>query len=123
VQVELEHTTIRLRTWRRAVPSAGRPIRGQWDDLAGAVARSSAHVRTRHHAPQTNGVVERFNQSLKYEHLYPREIAGVIALNDEIEAYRELYNWVRPLETLGQIRPMTRYLETPVESHLSEAET
>jgi hypothetical protein len=27
------------------------------------------HVRTRHHAPETKGVVERFNQSLKYEHL------------------------------------------------------
>ena len=27
------------------------------------------HVRTRHYAPETNGVVERFNQSLKYEHL------------------------------------------------------
>lgn len=81
------------------------------------------HVRTRHHAPQTNGVVERFNQSLKYEHLYPREIGDVIALANEIEAYRELYNWVRPHETLGQIPPMTRYLATPVESHLSEPET
>jgi transposase InsO family protein len=28
------------------------------------------HVRTRHHSPETNGVDERFNQSLKYEHLY-----------------------------------------------------
>jgi transposase InsO family protein len=32
------------------------------------------HVRTRHHAPETNGVVERFNGSLKYEHLYREEI-------------------------------------------------
>lgn len=28
-----------------------------------------AHVRTRHHAPETDGVVERFNGSLKDEHL------------------------------------------------------
>jgi putative transposase len=27
------------------------------------------HVRTRHHVPETNGVVERFNESLNYEHL------------------------------------------------------
>ncbi len=35
-----------------------------------------AHVRTRHHAPETNGVVERFNGSLKYEHLYRLEFAN-----------------------------------------------
>lgn len=82
------------------------------------------HVRTRHHAPETNGVVERFNRSLKYEHLYREEIRDVIELRDEVEAYRELYNWVRPHETLGQLPPMARYLgEQPGEarpSHLSE---
>jgi transposase InsO family protein len=31
-----------------------------------------AHVRTRHHSPETNGVVERFNGSIKYEHLFGR---------------------------------------------------
>ena len=29
---------------------------------------------TRHYAPETNGVVERFNQSTKYEHLYRHNI-------------------------------------------------
>lgn len=48
-----------------------------------------AHVRTRHHSPQTNGVVERFNESIKYEHIYTLEISDVIALADEAEAYRE----------------------------------
>lgn len=44
------------------------------------------HVRTRHHAPETKGVVERFNRSLKYEHRYREAIANVIELRDEVEA-------------------------------------
>jgi transposase InsO family protein len=86
------------------------------------------HVRTRHHAPETNGVVERFNRSLKYEHLYREEIGDVVALDEHILAYRELYNWVRPHEALGFVAPMVRYLaepdepaEAPPESHLSNA--
>lgn len=45
-----------------------------------------AHVRTRHHAPETNGVVERFNGSLKYEHLYRLEIPDALELADETGA-------------------------------------
>jgi putative transposase len=59
-----------------------------------------AHVRTRHHAPETNGVVERFNGSLKYEHLYRLEIPDAIALAAEAEAYRTIYNEIRPHEAL-----------------------
>ncbi len=84
------------------------------------------HVRTRHHAPETNGIVERFNRSLKYEHRYREEIADVLALDAQIQTYRELYNWVRPHETLGLVAPMVRYLgeppSLPVGSHLSEPE-
>ena len=81
-----------------------------------------AHVRTRHHAPETNGVVERFNQSLKYEHLYRLEIADVIALADEAEAFRDLYNTVRPHESLGFGTPISAYLAHPA-SHLSDPES
>jgi transposase InsO family protein len=85
------------------------------------------HVRTRHRAPETNGVVERFNRSLKYEHLYREEIADVLTLDEQIRAFTELHNWVRPHETLGQVPPMVRYLAEPLEetseSHLSEPET
>jgi transposase InsO family protein len=65
-------------------------------------------------APETNGVVERFNQSLKYEHLYREEIATVIGLAEHVEAYRELYNWVRPHEAIGLLAPMVRYLAEPL---------
>jgi transposase InsO family protein len=85
-----------------------------------------AHVRTRHHAPETNGVVERFNQSLKYEHLYREEIGDVIALVDQAEAFRRLYNEIRPHETLGFATPLSRYLAAPDEpapSNLFRRET
>lgn len=71
------------------------------------------HVRTRHYAPETNGVVERFNQSLKYEHLYRNEMATGQDLVDEIEAYREIYNRIRPHEALGFATPIHTYLEAP----------
>jgi transposase InsO family protein len=63
------------------------------------------HIRTRHYAPNTNGVVERFHRSLKYEHLYQREIANAAELAEEIAAYLQLFNKVRPHESLGQRRP------------------
>jgi transposase InsO family protein len=44
------------------------------------------HVRTRYRSPQTNGVVERFFETLKYEHLYREEIQSGVQLADEIVA-------------------------------------
>ena len=76
-------------------------------------------MRTRHHAPQTNGVVERFNQTLKYEHLYRHEIADVLELAEEAEAFQRIYNEIRPHEALDSETPLRRYLAHPG-SHLSE---
>lgn len=74
-----------------------------------------SHVRTRYRSPQTNGVVERFFGSLKYEHLYREEIATAADLMDAIAAYRDLYNTMRPHEGLGFRRPMDVYLAPPAE--------
>ena len=71
------------------------------------------HVRTRHHSPETNGVVERFNQSLKYEHLYRNEISNGQHLVEEIASYCDLYNRIRPHEALGFTPPIHTYLEEP----------
>ena len=71
------------------------------------------HVRTRHHAPQTNGVIERFNQSLKYEHLYREEIADAQALVEQVERFRQSYNRIRPHEALGFLPPMVVHLAEP----------
>ncbi len=82
------------------------------------------HVRTRHHAPETNGVVERWNQSLKYEHLYRIEICDVLQLQAEVDAFRELYNQWRPHEALGFDAPLSHYLAEPSpEPNLSEAQS
>ena len=79
-----------------------------------------AHVRTRHHSPETNGVVERFNQSIKYEHLFRLEMPDAITLSDEAEAFRRLYNEVRPHESLDFATPLSRYLADPNEPNLFE---
>ena len=39
-----------------------------------------SHVRTRHRSPHTNGVVERWIESLKYERLYREDIASGLEL-------------------------------------------
>jgi transposase InsO family protein len=54
------------------------------------------HVRTRVRSPQTNGVVERFFGTLKYEHLYRGVIADGDALSVEISWFRQIYNTIRP---------------------------
>jgi putative transposase len=63
------------------------------------------HIRTRHYAPETNGVVERFNQTLKYEHLYQREIEQAATLAEEVANFLRTFNEVRPHESLGQRQP------------------
>ena len=62
---------------------------------------SAARIRARHHAPNTNGVVERFHRPLKYGHLCQREIVGAAELAEEVVAYLQLFNVVRPPESLG----------------------
>ena len=67
-----------------------------------------AHVRTRH--PHTNGVVERWIESLKYERLYRYDIASGIELADHVTAFTDEYNTIRPHQALDQTPPLTAYL-------------
>jgi putative transposase len=68
------------------------------------------HVRTRVRSPQTNGVVERFFGTLKYEHLYRAVIGDGNALAVEINCFRHTYNTLRPHQALNDWTPRHVYL-------------
>jgi Integrase core domain/Bacterial regulatory proteins, luxR family len=59
------------------------------------------HIRTRRKSSGQNGVRERAFGSLKYEHLYRHEIDDGHDLGLHAEAYRQLFNTIRPHQTLG----------------------
>jgi putative transposase len=63
------------------------------------------HIRTRRRSPGQNGVRERAFGSLKYEHLYRTEIETLTDLARETEAYRQVFNRIRPHEALDLHRP------------------
>jgi putative transposase len=69
------------------------------------------HIRTRRKSPNQNGVRERAFGSLKYEHLYRLEIDDGHQLGVEVEAYRELFNEIRPHEALAMRRPLEVHLK------------
>ena len=69
------------------------------------------HVRTRHRAPWTNGVVERWIETLKYEHLYRHDIASGIDLADHVADFTADYNTIRSHQALDQTPPLTAYLQ------------
>lgn len=51
--------------------------------------------------------VGHFDRSLRYEYLYQREIEQAAELAEEVEAFRALYNEIRPHESLGQRIPLS----------------
>jgi transposase InsO family protein len=61
--------------------------------LAGA---GVAHRRTRPYRPQTNGKVERFNLTLKWEWAYARPYETNASRTDELERWLHHYNYHRP---------------------------
>jgi len=62
-------------------------------------------------SPETNGVIERWFQSLKYEHLYLHEIDDGLALAEHVAAFERLYNQERPHEAIAFDLPHDRYLQ------------
>lgn len=78
-----------------------------------ASKRHITHIRTRNRAPWTNGVIERFFEAVKYEHLYRRDIHDGPELAAETGAYRATYNQIRPHQAIAMARPLDRYRQTP----------
>jgi putative transposase len=68
------------------------------------------HVRTRVRSPQTNGVIERFFGTLKYEHLFRGPINDGDALAVEVARFRQIYNTIRPHQAIGDRTPRDAYL-------------
>lgn len=71
------------------------------------------HVRTRRKSPQTNGVIERYHGAIKIEHLWRDLPADGTQMTAMVDEFRELYNTIRPHETLAGARPIERYLTDP----------
>ena len=71
------------------------------------------HVRTRRRSPQTNGVIERYHGAIQIEDLWRQLPADGVDMTARVEAFRHLYNHVRPHETLAGARPIERYLTNP----------
>ncbi|KUH96584.1 hypothetical protein AU188_07975 [Mycobacterium sp. IS-3022] len=76
------------------------------------------HIRTRFKSPQTNGVIERFFESLKYEHLFRGYIGDGDALDMEAHRFRIIYNTVRPHQALDDRTPRQAYLHAITHENL-----
>jgi hypothetical protein len=76
------------------------------------------HVRTRIKSPQTNGVVERFFGTLKYEHLFRGYIGDGDAPDMETHRFRIIYNTIRPHQGLNDRTPRQAYLNQPQAQNL-----
>lgn len=71
------------------------------------------HIRTRNKAPWTNGVIERWFRSVKYERLYRREIGDGLELTRQVDDYRQIFNSIRPHEAISMKTPLNVYRQTP----------
>jgi transposase InsO family protein len=76
------------------------------------------HVRTRIKSPQTNGVIERFFGTLKYEHLFRGYISDGDALDMEVHRFRIIYNTIRPHQALADRTPKQTYIEGKTPTNL-----
>ena len=61
--------------------------------------------------PTQNGLIERLNKRLRAEYLNLTWFRGIEELNDELQAWSQTYNLIRPHENLGHISPETYGLE------------
>lgn len=81
------------------------------------------HVRTRRRTPQTNGVIERYHGAIQIEALWRDLPADGLEMTTKVNAFRQLYNHVRPHEALAGDRPIERYLAEPTEDPIATAES
>src|SRR4051794_19072175 len=92
------------RSWRAVLVG---PVRRVHREAAGA----DPHPHQAEE-PRQNGVRERAFGSLNYEHLYRLEIDDGHQLGLEVAAYRELFNQIRPHQSLAGRRPLDVHLKS-----------
>ena len=83
---------------------------GYYSDFALWLVRLGIDIiysRPRH--PQTRGKNERFNRTLKEEVIQGRLFANFVECQREFDAFRRVYNTVRPHEALAMAVPASRY--------------
>lgn len=80
------------------------------------------HIRTRKESPETNGVIERYHGAIKVECLWRQLPADGAEMAEQVEAFRRLYNEVRPHEALDGRRPIDAYLSAPDRSTTEDNE-
>ena len=71
-----------------------------------AATAHPTHVRTRHRSPHTNGVVERWIESLKHERPYRHDTASGVELADHVAASIDEHNTTRPHQHPDHRRPL-----------------
>ncbi|MGC0272879.1 transposase [Pseudactinotalea sp. Z1739] len=87
------------------VTDNGGPFRSVTFEALIAAHPELRHVRTRVRTPGQNGSRERGFGTMKYEWLFREEIDHGLELVEQISAYRDDYNRVRPHEALAWNRP------------------
>jgi hypothetical protein len=81
-------------------------------------------IYSRPYHPQSRGKNERFHRTLKAEVFALRRFSDFGQVQRAFDAWREVYNFERPHEALGQATPASRWLPSPrpMPKHLPKVE-
>jgi transposase InsO family protein len=87
---------------------------GGWTRLGVWLLKHGVEVmHSRPYHPQSRGKNERFHRTLKDEVLALRRFHDLAELQRAFDAWRDLYNYERPHEAIGQEAPASRYRPSP----------
>ena len=75
------------------------------------------------HMPDIRKELERYHGAIQIEELWRDLPADGAEMTRRVEAFRQLYNTIRPHETLAGARPIERYLADPDNTTIATAST
>jgi transposase InsO family protein len=92
----------------------GDPSGERWTRFSVWLLKLGIHViHSRPYHPQSRGKNERFHRTLKAEVFALRRFRDLAETQRAFDAWREVYNFERPHEALGQQVPASRYRPSP----------